>query len=343
MKKTINISTSTIIRFFVVLLAIGLLYLLRDIVLVVFAALVLAVAVDRPIDALERKGVPRVLSVTFIYLLLFAAVAFLIYLIFPVLAMQIKNLLTNYSFYLKKIGQLQPKTTLFNIRDLVDQFADKLTASASTVFGTLASFFGGVISFFTVLLLAIFFSAQEDGVRKFVFYLAPEEHQQYTLIVFDKIQQRVGGWLWGRIILSIALGLLVGVGLYFLKIKYALLLGCMAALLSFIPIVGPVISAVPAVLLGLSKTAVLGLSVTLLYLFIFTIVENFVLIPILMKKAVDLNPALIVLVLLIGAKVAGTTGAILSIPAAAVIAVLVEEYIGRRESRGNGKMPEVSA
>jgi predicted PurR-regulated permease PerM len=343
MKETINISTSTIIRFVLVVLAVVLMYFLREIVLIVFAALVLAIAVDRPIDALERKGVPRVLSVAFIYLLLFAAIAFLIYLIFPVLAMQIKNLLTNYSFYLKKIGQLQPKTSLFDIKNLIDQFADKLTTSASTVFGTLASFFGGVVSFFTVLFLAIFFSAQEDGVRKFVFYLAPEDHKQRTLIIFDKIQQRVGGWLWGRIILSVALGACVGIGLYFLKIKYALLLASLAALLSFVPMIGPVIAAVPAVLIGLSKTAFLGLSVTLLYVFVFTIIENFVLIPILMKKAVDLNPALIILVLLIGAKIAGATGAILSIPEAAVIAVLVEEYIRSREKKSGEKIPKISS
>lgn len=334
-KQTINISTSTLIKFVLIVLGVILLYFIRDIVVMVFAALILAIAFDRPIDALERKGVPRVLSVVFIYLLIFAAISFLIYLVFPVLAAQIKNLLTNYSFYLKKIGQLQPKTNLFDLRELVGQFADKLTASADTVFGSLISFFGGVISFLTVLLVSIFFNAQEDGVRKFVFYLAPEAHQQYALVIFDKIQQKVGGWLWGRIILSVILGALVGAGLYFLKIKYALLLGCLAGLLSFIPMIGPVVAAIPAIIIGLSKSAVVGLAVLGLYLVIFTIIENFILIPILMKKAVDLNSALIILVILIGAKIAGTGGAILAIPAAAILAVLVEEYMQQKEKGGN--------
>ncbi|KKR04232.1 MAG: hypothetical protein UT31_C0001G0015 [Parcubacteria group bacterium GW2011_GWF2_39_13b] len=334
MEKTyVDISTSTIIRFVLIVALIGVLYFLRDVFLIIFAALILATALDRPIDILEEKGVPRFLGVILIYLLLFAVIAWLFYLVFPVLALQIKNFVNNYSFYLRKLGQLQAQTGPFDIKDLFNQLADKLTASADTVWGTLVSFFGGVVSFFTVLVAAIFFNVQEKGVRKFIFYLTPKKNQEYTLGLFDKIQQKVGGWLWGRIVLSIVLGFLVGVGLYFLKIKYALLLGCLAALFSFIPMIGPTIAAIPAVLIGLGQSAFMGLMVGILYVFVFTIIENFILIPVLMKKAVDLNPALIILVILIGAKIAGTAGAILAIPAAAVIAVLIDEYIQKRSEK----------
>lgn len=333
MNQTINISTSTIIRFVLIVGIAGALYFLRDVFLIIFAALILAIALDRPIDLLEEKGVPRFLGVILIYLLLFAAFAWLFYLVFPVLASQIKNFVNNYSFYLRKLGQLKAQTGPFDIKDLFNQLADRLTASADTVWGTLVSFFGGVISFFTVLVASIFFNVQEKGVRKFIFYLTPKKHQEYTLSLFDKIQQKVGGWLWGRIILSVILGFLVGVGLSFLKIKYALLLGCLAALFSFIPMIGPTIAAIPAVLIGLGQSAFMGLTVGILYVLIFTIIENFVLIPVLMKKAVDLNPALIILVILVGAKIAGTAGAILAIPAAAVIAVLIDEYIQKRSEK----------
>jgi len=334
MNQTINISTSTIVRFVLIVAMAGALYFLRDILLIIFAALILATALDRPIDFLEEKKVPRFLGVILIYLLLFAIVAWLFYLVFPVLATQLKNFVNNYSFYLRKIGQLQSHTGPLDLKDLFSQLADKLTASADAVWGTLASFFGGVLSFFTVLIAAIFLNVQEKGVKKLIFYLSPEKHQEYTLNLFDKIQQKVGSWLWGRIVLSIFLGFLVGIGLAFLKIKFALLLGCLAVLLSFIPMVGPTIAAVPAILIGLGQSAFMGLMVGILYVVIFTIIENFILIPVLMKKAVDLNPALIILVILIGAKVAGVGGAILAIPAAAVIAVLIDEYIQKR-STGN--------
>lgn len=333
-QTTINISTASILKFISIILGLIFLYFLRDVVLMIFAALILAIAFDRPIDALEKRGVPRFLGVILIYLLLFAVIAFLFYLVFPVLAAQIKNFVSNYSFYLKKVGQLQPKTNLFNLKDLFNQLADRLTASAETVFGTLVAFFGGVISFLTVLVVAIFLNVQEKGVRKFVFYLTPEKHQDYVLHLFDRIQQKVGGWLWGKIILAIIIGVLVSGGLSLLGIRYALLLGFLAALLNFIPVIGAIVSAVPAVLLGLTQSPILGLAVVLLYLFINIILENFFLVPLLMKKAVDLNPALIILVALIGAKIAGIAGVILAIPAAAIIAVLIGEYIQKRSKKG---------
>ena len=160
-RQTIDISTSTLVRFVLIILAALLLYFLRNFVLMVFGALILAIAFDRPIDSLEKRGVPRILGVILMYLLVFSVISFLFYLVLPVLATQIKNLVLNYSFYLKKISQLQPKGSIIDLRDLFDKLAEKMTASATTVFGTLVSFFGGFISFLTVLIAAVFLNVQE--------------------------------------------------------------------------------------------------------------------------------------------------------------------------------------
>jgi len=269
------------------------------------------------------------------YLLVFSVISFLFYLVLPVLATQIKNLVLNYSFYLKKISQLQPKGSIIDLRDLFDQLAEKMTASATTVFGTLVSFFGGFISFLTVLIAAVFLNVQERGVKKFVFYLTPEKHQNYVLRLFDRIQKKVGAWLWGRILIAVILAILVAVGLYFLKIKYALLLGFLAALLGFIPFLGPIAASIPAILIALAQSPLLAVFVLLWYLFVYSIFENFFLIPLLMKKAVDLNPALIILVVLLGSKIAGILGIILAIPAAAIVSVLIDEYIQLKSKRAS--------
>lgn len=332
-KTTINISTSTLVRFTLIVLAVLLLYFLREIVLMIFAALLLAVAFDRPIDALERRKVPRSLGVIFVYLLLFSVIALLFYLVFPVLAAQIKNLVTNYSFYLETLSRILPRTEFIDLKDVFGQLADKLTASADAVLGTLVAFFGGIISFFTVLVVAIFLNVQENGVKKFIFYLTPEEHQKYVLGLFDKIQQKVGSWVWGKVILAFIIGILTFVGMSIMGIKYAVLLGFLAGLLNFIPLIGAFIAAVPAVLLALYESPLLAVAVVLFYIFINAFLESFLLMPLLMKKAVDLNPALIILVLVIGGKVAGTLGVILAIPAAAIIAVLVDDYMQRKNQK----------
>ena len=334
-RQTIDISTSTLVRFVLIILAALLLYFLRNFVLMVFGALILAIAFDRPIDSLEKRGVPRIFGVILMYLLVFSVISFLFYLVLPVLATQIKNLVLNYSFYLKKISQLQPKGSIIDLRDLFDQLAEKMTASATTVFGTLVSFFGGFISFLTVLIAAVFLNVQERGVKKFVFYLTPEKHQNYVLRLFDRIQKKVGAWLWGRILIAVILAILVAVGLYFLKIKYALLLGFLAALLGFIPFLGPIAASIPAILIALAQSPLLAVFVLLWYLFVYSIFENFFLIPLLMKKAVDLNPALIILVVLLGSKIAGILGIILAIPAAAIVSVLIDEYIQLKSKRAS--------
>ncbi len=333
-KTTVEISTASILKFVLIVLALVVLYLVKDVVIMIFVALILAIALDRPVDYLCDQGLPRLLATILVYLLLFSVLGLILYLVFPVLAEQIKNLATNYSFYLDRINTLQAQTGFINIKEIISQLPERLMASAQTITGTLIAIFGGLISFFAIIVVAIFFNAQEKGVKKFIIYLTPHKHQPYVFSIFDKIQHKVGNWLWGRIIMNLIMGIMVSIGLFLLGIKYAVLLGVLAFLLDFIPAIGPTIASIPAILLGLSVSPVQGLLVALLYIFIYSLFENFVLIPIFMKKAVDLNPALILIVVLLGGKIAGILGALLAIPVAAIVAVLLDDYIQRKVRAG---------
>ncbi|MBI4812749.1 AI-2E family transporter [Candidatus Falkowbacteria bacterium] len=329
-RTTFDISINTVVKLILAVLSLVVLYLLRDIILMVLVALILAIAFDRPIDALCGRGVPRFLATTLIYLLLFSVIGILFYLVFPILAEQIKNFVTNYSFYLESIGRLKFGANLIDFKSIFDQLSNSLTESAGAVMGTLITFFGGLISFFTIIVAAIFFNIQENGVKKFIFYLTPIEHQPYVLNLFDKIQRKVGNWLWGKVGVAIGVGVLTSLGLYLLGIKYALLLGSLTMILNFIPFVGAIIAAVPAVLLALTQSLALALLVVFLFMFINGFLEPFILVPLFMKKAVDLNPALILLVVLVGGKLAGILGVVFAIPVAAIAAVLIEDYIQRK-------------
>jgi len=336
-KTTVEISTASILKFGFIVLALVVLYYVKDIVIMIFVALVLAIALDRPVDYLCDKGLPRLLSTILVYLLLFSVLGLILYLVFPVLAEQIKNLATNYSFYLDRINTLQAQAGFINIKEIILQLPERLMASAQTITGTLIAIFGGLVSFFAIIVVSIFFNAQEKGVKKFVIYLTPHKHQPYVFSIFDKIQHKVGNWLWGRVIMNLIMGAMVSIGLSLLGIKYAVLLGVLAFLLDFIPAIGPTIASIPAILLGLSVSPVQGLLVALLYIFIYSLFENLVLIPIFMKKAVDLNPALILIVVLLGGKIAGILGALLAIPVAAIVAVFVEDYMQRKVKSGEAK------
>lgn len=329
-RTTIDISVNSVVKLILAVFALVLLYLLRDIILMVLVALILAIALDRPIDAFCARKVPRFLATTLIYLLLFSVIGILFYLVFPVLAEQIKNFVTNYSFYLESVGRLKFSVDLIDFKSIFDQLSNSLAESAGAIVGTLITFFGGLVSFFTIVAAAIFFNVQENGVKKFVFYLTPIEHQAYILNLFDKIQRKVGNWLWGKLGVAISVGILTSLGLYLLGIKYALLLGFLTMVLNFIPLLGAIVAAIPAVLLALTQSSTLALLVVFLFVFINGFLEQFFLVPLFMKKAVDLNPALILLVVLVGGKLAGILGVILAIPVAAIAAVLIEDYIQRK-------------
>jgi len=332
-QQSINISTTTILRTILIIIGIILLYFIRDILLMIFTALVLAAALDRPIDKLQKHKVSRTLSTIFIYLILFFILVLALYLILPPLALEIKGLALNYPVYLENLIKWSQKPALINLGELLKNLSDHLARSSQALFGTIINIFGGFISFLTIFFVALFLNIQEKGVKKFIYYLTPDEHRVYVLTLFDRIQQKISSWLWSRILIAFIVGGLVFLGLYLLGIKYALTLGVLAGLLNFIPYLGSIIAAIPAILLALIESPFLALAVVALYLFINSVIETFFLSPLLMGKITGLNPVLLILVVLIGAKLAGILGIILAVPTAVIISVLIEEYIRNKKKQ----------
>lgn len=332
-QQNINISTNTIWRTILIIIGIILLYFIRDILLMIFTALVLAAALDRPIDKLQKYKVPRTLSAIFIYLILFFVLALVLYLILPPLASEIKGLALNYPIYLENLIKWSQKPEMINLGEILKNLSERLASSGQALFGTIIDIFGGFISFLIIFFMALFLNIQEKGVKKFIYYLTPDEHRVYVLTLFDRIQQKMSGWLWARILISFVVAGLTFLGLYLLGIKYALTLGVLAGLLNFIPYLGSVIAAIPAILLALIESPLLALAVVALYFFINSVVETFFLSPLLMGKITGLNPVLLILVVLVGAKLAGILGLILAVPTAVIISVLIEEYIRNKKKQ----------
>jgi predicted PurR-regulated permease PerM len=327
--QTINISTSTIFRTIVIILGFVFLYLIRDILLIVFVAVIIAAAINGPVSWLQRHKVPRLLGVIFVYLLLLLLLALVVTLIFPPLAEQIKQLAVHFPGFMEKIGlSVQEWWGEYkieaNLQALLANLSDRLSQATSSVFGTIISLFGGLFSAIIVLVISFYLAVQEKGVKRFLISLTPSEHQHYLSDLIDRIQTKIGGWLRGQLLLMFIVGLLTYIGLYFLGIKYALTLALVAALLEIIPYVGPILAAIPAVILGFVQSPFLALLVILLFVVIQQL-ENYIIVPQVMKKAVGLNPIIIIIVMLIGAKLAGVIGIILAVPLTASIAEFIKD------------------
>jgi predicted PurR-regulated permease PerM len=327
--QTINISTSTIFRIILILLFLIFLYLIRDILLIVFVSVIIAAAINGPVSWLQDRRVPRLLGVVFIYLLLFLLIALVATLVFPSLAEQIKQLTTILPDFMEKLGvgfkefreHYGVESSLGSILNRVSQ---GLSQATSNVFGTIVNIFGGLFSAVVVLVISFYLAVQERGVKRFLVSLTPNEHQGYVSDLIERIQKKIGGWLRGQLLLMVVVGFLIFLGLYFLGVKYALTLALIAGLLEIIPYIGPVFAAIPAIILAFFQSPFLALLVIILFIVVQQL-ENYLIVPQVMRKTVGLNPIIVIVVMLIGAKLAGILGIILAVPLTAAVAEVFKD------------------
>ena len=322
-QQTINISTSTIFRVILILLGLVFLFVIRDIVLILFISIIIAAAVNEPVSWMQRKRVPRLLGVVFLYLLLFLILAGLTTLILPPLAQQVRDLGGNFPELVSKTGialeewwgEYQGADQLKNI---FGNFSDKISQLAQNVFSGIVNLFGGIFSALVILVISFYLSLKENGMKKFVLSFTPSEHQHYVSGLIDRIYVKIGGWLRGQLLLMLIIGILTYIGLLILGVEYALVLAILAGVLEIIPYLGPALWAIPAFILAFLKSPILAVWVLVLYVVIQQL-ENYVVAPQVMKKTVGLNPITIIIVMMIGIKLAGILGIILSVPLAAAV------------------------
>lgn len=319
------------IAFGAVAAAIALFLSLRDIFITFLAAIIFAIALDKPIDRLAQKNVPRAVSAIIIYLVFLIFLGLSLYVFLPTFASEIRNFAITFpifleSFFEPESAAVLPQAEQLELSQYLRAISDAIGASSQTIVGTIFKIFGGFISFLVIFFVSLFFNIQKDGVRRIIFVLVPKEYRSYANTFFDKIQKRVTSWLWGKSLSSLLVGFVIYIGLAVINIPYALVLAVLAALLNFIPFIGPIIASIPAALLGFTISISHGLAVIGLFVLANMIIESFILMPLFMTRAVKMNPALLILFVMIGGRVAGVLGIIISVPVAAIVSLAIEEF-----------------
>jgi predicted PurR-regulated permease PerM len=210
--------------------------------------------------------------------------------------------------------------------DRLPQEAGRLTQYVGAATGVAFRVFGGIVSAVTVLILSVYMLFEGPVMRRGFLELFAQRHRRRAEAVLDGIALKFGGWLRGQLFLGLIIGVAVGIGTWILGLPYPFLLGLAAGVTELIPIVGPVLGAIPAVLVAVfgpwwKVPAVIAL---------FTVVqqaENHLLVPRVMKMSVGLSPLLTIIAIMIGAKLMGILGALLAVPVAAALQVIVGEVL----------------
>ncbi len=327
----IGVQTSTLLKIVGLALLLFFLWAIRDVLILLLIAVTFASALEPMAEYLQSKKIPRPVSVLSVYILVIAFVALIAYLIVPPIISQfdqIKNTDQLASQISDKIGHMSWAQKL-DINSLVSKNVHAITDQFTTVSGSFfqrtLGFFNGFIEVVTVLVISFYLLAEKNGMKNFVYTLVPKKYEAQALHLITRIQRKIGLWLLGQLILSVVMFALVFIALSLLGIKYALVLAMIAGFMELVPYLGPIIAAIPAVFFAFLQSPVLALVVIVLYIF-FQKTEAYFLVPKIMQKTIGVSPLVILVAILIGFKVAGVFGILLSIPIVAAANVVIHEW-----------------
>lgn len=343
-KQVIEINTNTILKFIFLGILLVFLFIIRDILAIFLLAIVIAYALDPAINWLQNKKIPRILGVLTVYIGSLFILAFLFYLIIPPLFVEVKNFAVGVPKFLEGIalsgsGVLENFPTISqpvfeNLQEFFGSISDFLAKFSQGFIQSLVSIFGGLFSLILILVISFYLAFQEKGIENSIKMVVPKEYEDYVLKIWRRSSQKIGFWLEGQILLGIIVGTLVFIALTILQIKYALSLAILAAILELIPIFGPVIAAIPAIILGFFQAPLLGFILIGVY-FIIQQLENHLIYPIVMRKTVGVPPIVAIFALLIGAKLAGFIGLVLAVPIAVIFIEIANDLAERKKIAGN--------
>lgn len=305
--SVIEVSPRTVLVAIACGLGLYAIWLLMDLVFSIFIGFILMSAMRPIVKFLVKKKIPRMVSAILVYLAFIVFFSVLIGVIIPPIVIELTNLFQNFPVI---VENLNPEFTTFIKFDNLTQY---LPTATNQVFSLVSAIFSNMIFLITTLFFGFYLLSEENVIRTLLEkYLGTERSTEIERVA-EKVQIQLSAWFWGEITLMSVIGLCTFVGLNLIGVKYALALAVLAGLLEVVPNLGPILSAIPAVIIGFSISPITGFSAVALYTIIQQL-ENAFIVPMVMRRAVGLNPIMTLMALMIGGRVGGVLGVLLAIP-----------------------------
>ena len=345
----ISITTGTIVKGIMIVILFALLWFLRDIFLVVLTAVIFASAIEPGVSFFVRRNIPRLLGLVAIYAIGASMLAGIFYFFVPALLDDVSKLAGIIPKYLDVSNLWSPLsggnitteglTTMHtatqgfgqnqNFLDIIKNGLEE--GGALTSFSI---FFGGFFSFILIIVLSFYLAAQERGIENLLRLISPMKSRSYVVDLWKRSQAKIGLWSQGQILLGVLVGVTVFLTMTLMGIPSTLFLALVAMIFELIPVFGPVLSAVPAVMLAYSSgisppgnvfdffSVNPGINAALIVAAVYFFIQQFeshLIYPLVVRKVIGIPPVLVILALVIGAKMAGFLGIILSVPITAIL------------------------
>jgi predicted PurR-regulated permease PerM len=320
-------------------------FLVRDVLLLLYISGLLAIGFSPIVRLIERQQVlpigsrrfPRWLAILVLYLVILGVISLVVALVAPPLADQARQFwrAKNEMFeqaqqFLISKGLLRERLS-FQEAVAAAPGAGGSEAISRTIFSAVVGVAGGILGLLTILILTFYLLVDAGSLRRFFLQFFPARKRSRVDAATQAITTKVSAWLGGQLFLAGVIGTTSAVGLWLLGIPFFYVLALISGIGEMIPIVGPVLAAIPAI----AVAATVSVKKVLLVVIFFVVqqqVENHVLVPKVMSRQVGLSPAIVITALLIGGKLMGIPGAILAVPTAAILQVLFTEWMNSRET-----------
>jgi predicted PurR-regulated permease PerM len=318
------------------------LYQVREVLLLIYISGLFAIGFSPLVRMLERqhllpvgsRRLPRWLAILVIYVAILGTIGGVATAIVPQLVRQAQELwaampgiLSRFQGYLVAAGVLPQPITL---KEAVEHAPAAGGDAVGTVITALWGFVGGVFGVVTILILTFYLLVEADALRSSFLQLFPRRRRAAVARTLSEITVKVSAWLGGQLLLAGIIGTSSAIGLGLLGAPYFFVLALISAIGELIPVVGPILAAIPAVLVAWTESARLAVFV-LIFFIAQQQVENHLLVPKVMERQVGVSAVTVIVALLIGGSLLGIVGALLAVPSAAILQVVVQQVAYRDE------------
>lgn len=298
-------------------------------------AILLAYLLEPFVDALQGKGVPRIVAILVMYaLVIFILVMFGVFVIptivdevnrlikqVPALTVEVQNLIQRLQDEYSRINL--PTTVTDTIQRNLLSIQNYLLGLLNGVPQAIFSLLSKVVTIVLIPILSFYMLKDLNDIKRALVNLVPTNHRSRVVALFSRIDDTIGAWIRGQLTVGFIVGFLVVIGLEIVGMDFSLMLGTITGMTNIIPYFGPIIGAAPAIALALLRSPGMALKVLLVQLVAQQIESNFIT-PQVLGRQLGLHPLIIIFALLLGAQFGGLAGLLFAVPVAAVIKVVVE-------------------
>lgn len=325
---------------------------INQILIIFFVSLLLASAIDPWINRLEKRKIPRSLSIVFFYLIILSVIWVLVVSLIPLIASQLSELASRIQALIENlvkngdseipvlnslknsmqslVQDLDTQLLIENASSSLSKISQSLGGVAGNVWEAMKILFNGIFNFVMVLFLTYFMAVDSKGIENFIKSLFASKHGNYIAEKSLAIREKIGYWLRGQLLLMLSVGILSYIGLSIIGVQYSATLALVAGITEVIPVAGPIL----AFLFALPIAANQSIWMVGWLVVVFVVVQQFennILVPVIMKKSVGLSPIVIMFAMLVGYNFLNVLGIILSIPVASTVSIFLNDYLEKEK------------